>query len=163
MSWKRTPLTKVSEVVTKGTTPTTLGKQFVSSGIPFLRAQNINGSNIILNDELLFIDEATNKLLSRSKIISNDVLLSIAGSIGRSAVVPQHYPLLNCNQAIAIIRPKTDIVSPYFIKYWLDTEDAQRQIYGAKVTATISNLSLGQIKKLEIPLPPLPVQLRFPI
>lgn len=161
MSWKRTPLTKVSEVVTKGTTPTTLGKQFVSSGIPFLRAQNINGSNIILNDELLFIDEATNKLLSRSKIKSNDVLLSIAGSIGRSAVVPEHYPLLNCNQAIAIIRLDTDIVSPYFLKYWLDTEDAQRQIYGAKVTATISNLSLGQIKKLEIPLPPLPEQKRI--
>ena len=161
MSWKKTPLTKVSEIITKGTTPTTLGKQFVSSGIPFLRVQNINGANVILNDELLFIDKSTNQMLSRSIIKSNDVLLSIAGSIGRSAVVPEHLPPLNCNQAIAIIRPKTDNVSPYFLKYWLDTDDAQRQIYGAKVTATISNLSLGQIKQLKMPLPPLAKQKRI--
>lgn len=40
-----------AEVITKGTTPTTLGKAFVENGIPFLRVQNIlNGSILINND-----------------------------------------------------------------------------------------------------------------
>jgi len=161
MKWERVPLAKISEVVTKGTTPTTLGRKFVNSGIPFLRAQNINELNVIFSSDILFIDDETNNLLARSQILSNDILLSIAGTIGRSAVVPNNAPRLNCNQAVAIIRPKIKAIYPYFLKYWLDTKDAQNQIYGAKVTATISNLSLSQIKQLKIPIPPIEEQKRI--
>ena len=90
-----------------------------------------------------------------------DFLITIAGTIGRVAIVPDDFPEANCNQAVAILRFDKSKLLPRYLLHWLTTNDALRQISGKKVTATISNLSLGQIKELEIPLPPLDEQKRI--
>jgi type I restriction enzyme S subunit len=93
-------------------------------------------------------------------IYPRDILISIAGTIGRCAIVSADMPVMNCNQAVAIIR----IAGPLerrFLLHWLKSSDAQGQMAGGKVTLTIANLSLGQIKKLQIPLPPLSEQRRI--
>ena len=160
MKYPRKTVGEVCSIVTKGTTPTTLGKKFTKKGIPFLRIQNLQEGKVVLNEDTLFIDNETDSLLKRSRIQENDVLLSIAGTIGRSAVVNKALPFLNCNQAVAIIR-LNDTVDPHFFKCWLDTSDAQNQICGSKVTATISNLSLSLIKQLKIPIPSIEEQKRI--
>lgn len=155
-----TKLGELCTVVTKGTTPTSLGYDFSENGIPFLRIQNISNNSVSLSD-ILFIDQPTHDALARSKIKAGDFLISIAGTIGRTAIVPDGFPECNCNQAVAILRLNEDALSPRYLLYWLSTKDAINQIYEKKVTATISNLSLGQIKELEIPLPPLEKQKRI--
>lgn len=152
-----TRLSDVTSVITKGTTPTSIGYQFTNKGIGFLRVQNIENGGISLDADLLYIDKETDGALARSRILPNDVLLSIAGTIGRAAVVPENAPQLNCNQALAIIRP-TQSVDPHFLRFWLESEQARDQIVGATVTGTISNLSLGQISNLQFPLFPLMTQ-----
>lgn len=161
MRLKNTTIGNISEVVTKGTTPTTLGDEFVKNGIPFLRVQNINNGKVSYKDDILYIDGSTHQKLSRSIIKPNDVLITIAGTIGRCAVVPENAPSLNCNQAVAIIRPSLAEVFPKFLSYWLSSDEALNQISTSQVTATISNLSLGEIRKLKIPLPPLEEQRRI--
>ncbi len=155
--WEMVELDVVADYVTKGTTPSTLGDSFEDDGIPFLRAQNINNDELILDKDLLFINHETDEKLKRSRILSNDVLITIAGTIGRTAVVPPMNSHLNCNQAVAIIRPSKNIL-PKYLRYVLTTQHILTQISEVKVTATISNLSLTQIKNLKIPLPPLPIQ-----
>ena len=149
----------ITETVTKGTTPTSIGYNFSPKGIPFLRVNNIK-EGLLDTKDVLFIDTETNKALARSVIQPNDVLLSIAGTIGRSTVVPPNSPVMNCNQAVAIIRLSKKVDPQYFC-LWLNSDSAFRQITGSKVTGTISNLSLGCIKKLKIPLPPLEEQKRI--
>lgn len=160
MSWPFTQLADQCEVITKGTTPTTLGFDFVDSGIPFLRVQNIVNGNVNYDKDTLFVDEKTHSTLERSQIQPGDVLVSIAGTIGRAAVVPASAPALNCNQAVAIVRTKSDVFRP-FLRHWLESASAQAQMRGATVTGTISNLSLTQLGKLRLPLPPLPEQRRI--
>jgi type I restriction enzyme S subunit len=160
MSWPSTRLTDLCTVITKGTTPTTLGFEFSDRGIGFLRVQNINGGSVNYEKDILFIDERTHQALARSQIQPGDVLLSIAGTIGRTGVVPEDAPALNCNQALAILRTNGSVFRP-FLRHWLESSDAQRQMLGATVTGTISNLSLTQIGNLRIPLPPLPEQRRI--
>ncbi|MBI1923816.1 restriction endonuclease subunit S [Candidatus Poribacteria bacterium] len=160
MKWPIVKQGDLCKVITKGTTPRTMGHDYVSAGIPFLRAENLQGDEVVLGPDTLFINEETDRLMSRSRICPGDVLLSIAGTIGRGAIVPEGSPRMNCNQAVAIIR----IAGPLdgrFLLHWFKTPDAQSQIVGAKVTVTISNLSLGQIKQLKIPLPPLSEQRRI--
>lgn len=147
-------------VVTKGTTPTSLGFEFLPEGIPFLRIQNLRDRTVTL-EGVLHIDEMAHKALKRSLVKPNDFLITIAGTIGRAAIVPDYFPECNCNQAIAILRFDDEKLWPKYLLYWLSTNDASDQISGKKVTATISNLSLGQIKELEIPLPPLAEQKRI--
>jgi type I restriction enzyme S subunit len=160
VSWPAVRLGDLCSVITKGTTPRTLGREYAFSGVPFLRAENLNNGEIVLDRDTLFIDVSTDELLARSRISPGDVLISIAGTIGRTAIVPADSPRMNCNQAVAIVRISGPL-EPRFLLHWLKTEDAQRQVSGMQVTATISNLSLGQIKELRLPLPALSEQKRI--
>lgn len=153
-------LGELAEVVTKGTTPTTLGHDYVGAGIPFIRANNLVGAYVDPAKDVLFIDETTDDLLKRSRILPGDVLLSIAGTIGRASRVPEHSPAMNCNQAVCIIRCTSEIDGD-FLRYWLESQNAKAQIATSKVTGVISNLSLAEVKSLEIPLPPITEQRRI--
>ncbi|OUC15044.1 MAG: hypothetical protein B0A82_08970 [Alkalinema sp. CACIAM 70d] len=159
MNWQYVSLRSIATVITKGTTPTSIGHGFSDTGIPFLRVHNIHNHHISL-DDVLFIDETTDAALARSRIYPKDVLVSIAGTVGRTTVVPPEAPMMNCNQAVAIIRPQ-DEVNPYYLSYWFNTEAAIQQIQGLQVTGTISNLSLTSLKNLQIPLPSLEEQQRI--
>jgi type I restriction enzyme S subunit len=151
----------ISSVITKGTTPTSVGFEFAESGVPFLRVQNLAGGAVDLTKTPLFISTATHKALSRSTIYPGDVLISIAGTIGRAAVVSSEDPAeMNSNQAVGIIRLKNGVNRRYIL-HWLQSNEAQSQIRGAQVTGTITNLSLTELRKLQIRLPPLAEQKRI--
>lgn len=160
MSWQSIRLGDHCELITKGTTPTTLGFAFSDSGVPFLRVQNIEGGSVNFAGNTLFIDQETHQALQRSQIQPGDVLVSIAGTIGRAGVVLDTAPALNCNQAVAIVRTRGAVYRP-FLRHWLESAGAQGQMRGATVTGTISNLSLSQLGNLKVPLPPLPEQRRI--
>lgn len=157
---KMIQLSEQCELITKGTTPTTLGHSFTDSGVPFIRVENIKAGEVQWNSNPLFISTETHDFLARSKIRGGDVLVSIAGTIGRAGVVPCDAPPLNCNQAVAIIRP-TAGVNRYFLRHWLESKDAVTQITATAVTGTISNLSLTQLGNLKIPLPSIEEQKRI--
>lgn len=151
----------LTSLITKGTTPKTMGLSLSEAGIPFLRAENIRELAVVFGNSPLFIDEQTDEVLSRSRIKRGDVLVSIAGTIGRVGVVPEDAPeRMNCNQAVAIVRVNERLDARY-LAHWLTSEGALQQIARAKVTATISNLSLGEIAGLIVPLRPLPEQRRI--
>ena len=159
MTWLRQSIGDLAIRVTKGTTPTTLGYSFAEAGIPFVRVQNLVEGKVDLSRDPLFIDEETHEVLERSQIQKGDLLISIAGTIGRPAIADIDSPL-NCNQAVAIVRFNGTVDRKYVL-FWLATPDALRQMSSKGVTATITNLSLTQIKSLQIPLPPLAEQKRI--
>lgn len=105
--WKSVVLGELCETVTKGTTPTTLKKQFVSQGINFVKAESILDDHSLDFGKLAFIDDETNTLLSRSVIRENDIIFTIAGTLGRFAYVGADLLPANTNQAVAIIRANT--------------------------------------------------------
>lgn len=160
MSWPRAELKEEARVITKGTTPTTLGYSFTKTGVPFIRAQNLVDGTVSVSADPLFVSDETHQALKRSKIYPKDVLISIAGTIGRTAIVPDDAEEMNCNQAVAIVRTSDKIDRRYML-HWLSSSDALSQVSKSKVTGVISNLSLGQIGALQIPLPPLEEQRRI--
>ncbi|MEA5504869.1 restriction endonuclease subunit S, partial [Halotia wernerae UHCC 0503] len=99
-----------------------------------------------------YIDEKTNDFMGRSRTDSGDVLITIAGSIGRAAVVPKSAPELNMNQAVALVRCN-EYINPYYLYHMIQSHAVQEQISGLTVTSAISNLSLGKIKEIKIPVP----------
>lgn len=147
---RRVELSELASVVTKGTTPTTLGLKFAKSGIPFLRVQNLQAGTVAFGHDALFIDAATDQELRRSRVHPRDLLISIAGTIGRVALVPPDSPRMNCNQAVAIVRLRQPETGAW-LRAWFSSRDALRQLGASAVTATISNLSLGQIRQLKLP------------
>jgi len=144
------PLQELCKVVTKGTTPTTLGKPFISSGINFLKVESILDNHSIDSSKFAYIDEETNTILKRSIIEANDIVFTIAGTLGRFALVDDSILPANTNQAVAIIRPDISKVSPsylysFFIGNW------HNDYYAKRVQQAVqANLSLTTIKSLPI-------------
>jgi len=152
--WEDISLDKCCIKITKGTTPTTLKKQFVESGINFIKVNCIDEKGSFLKDKFDFIDDETNELLNRSKLEKGDILYSIAGTIGRLAMVDDEILPANVNQALAILRVDKSVINPYFVKYCLFDKDITFELHSKIVHAVQPNLSLGEISNTLIPYPP---------
>ncbi len=149
-------LEDLTSLITKGTTPTTNGYKFQDSGINFLKIENIVNGEIDLSTIEMFISEEAHQSQKRSQLEINDVLFSIAGTIGDTAIVKKEHLPMNTNQAIALIRPIEKLNSEFLrrlLSSSISNETTNKQRGGA-----IKNVSLGDIKELELPLPPLQTQ-----
>ena len=152
----------MSDVVTKGTTPTTLGFEFVSAGVRFVKVENITSTGQILKDELMHVTQECHEKLSRSQLCEGDILFSIAGVIGRTAIVPADILPANTNQALAIIRLKkgVDVLKTYLLAA-LSSPYVESQYNDQKKGIAQINLTLKNISDLQIPIPSLAEQERF--
>lgn len=151
-SMTKVPLVDLCLVVTKGTTPTTLGKPFASDGINFIKAESILDSHTIDKNKFAFIDTETNGLLKRSIICSGDIVFTIAGTIGRFALIDDSVLPANTNQAVAIIRADPKLVTPEYL-YSFFLGNWHNDYYTKRIQQAVqANLSLGTIKSLPIPL-----------
>jgi type I restriction enzyme S subunit len=151
-NWEVKKLGELSLVITKGTTPTTYGYRFTDTGIPFLRAEDINNDLVNPKKTEYHISKETHEFMKRSKTEPRDILVTIAGTIGRVAYVPENAPEMNMNQAVAIVRLKP-IVNYLYVFYLLQTKALQKAMKFAEVTGTVTNISLTTLKNLKIPLP----------
>lgn len=146
------PLSKLCHVVTKGTTPTTLGKSFVESGINFIKAESILDDHSIDKNKFAFIDDETNMMLKRSIIQAGDIVFTIAGTLGRFSLVDENVLPANTNQAVAIIRADAEKVLPEHI-YTCFIGEWHNDYYAKRVQQAVqANLSLTTIKSLPIPI-----------
>lgn len=147
--WEIVELVDVCERITKGTTP----KKFADHGINFIKAESLTTGRGFIREKLAFIDDATNNSLSRSQLRKDDVLFSIAGTIGRIArVIPDILPA-NTNQALAIVRANKDRIDPLFIEMLLSREEILHSLAGKTVQAVQANLSLTVLGATEFALP----------
>ena len=150
---KRVRLSEIAELITKGTTPTTLGYNFQEDGVNFLKIECFSENGTYIKEKTAHISEECHEKLKRSKLRTGDILFSIAGAIGRVAVVTEEMLPANTNQALAIIRvTRDDIYLPY-IKLILTSQIVKAQFERKKQGVAQLNISLKDINELEIPLP----------
>lgn len=157
--WEKKKLGEVCELITKGTTPTSVGKDFQNEGINFIKIESLEPNGNIIRNKVAFIDESTHWVLKRSQLKSNDILFSIAGALGRVAIVSENLLPANTNQALAIIRLNNSEAFWYkYIYYFLNAESIQKHILSISVQGAQANLSLLNIYELEIDFPNINIQ-----
>lgn len=144
-------LKEMCSLITKGTTPTTLGKKFVSTGISFIKAESILENHIIDDNKISFIDNDTHELLKRSQMQEYDILLSIAGTIGRFSFISQDYIPANTNQAVSIIRPN-NIMDFIHIYSYFCSEKQNIYFNEQTIQGVQANISLATVGNTPIPL-----------
>ncbi len=157
--WEVKRLREECELITKGTTPTSLGKDFTSSGINFIKIETLEENGKIIKDKVAFIDAETNNFLKRSQLREKDILVSIAGALGRVAVVEADLLPANTNQALAIVRLKlSGNIDHGFLFYYLNSLTIKKYIEAINVQAAQANLSLVNVGDFTISFPSLPEQ-----
>jgi restriction endonuclease S subunit len=145
--------TELSTLITKGESPNWQGFTYHETGVRFITSENILAREIDL-DPAKFISREFHEKLSRSKICAGDVLVNIVGaSIGRAAVVPSEIGEANTNQAVAVIRPRRELIEPKFLLEWFLSPFGQRIVAGQQVNTARANISLSDLRGMHIPCP----------
>ena len=146
--WEQCKLGDLTQLITKGTTPKLKN---IQNGINFIKVENISDDGVISINSYVSEEEHTN-YLSRSILANNDILFSIAGTLGRTAIVKSHLLPANTNQALAIIRLNKSIDVEY-INTFLKSNAIKIYIKKNPTVGAQPNLSLGQVSDLEINIP----------
>jgi type I restriction enzyme S subunit len=159
--WEVLRVKQVSKWVTKGTTPTTGGREFVERGINFVKVESITKTMTIDPSMCAQIDNETHRSQLRSQLALDDVLVTIAGAIGRVAVVHEAILPANTNQAVGIIRIDKSKVKARWLAYALRSELAQDQFALDNVQSAQANLSLSNLGRTIFTAPPMEEQERI--
>lgn len=152
-AWKLRKLGEISSLITKGTTPldkTGNGK------VNFIKIENIDSSSGEIIPEMKISVEEHNGYLKRSQLKENDILFSIAGTLGRVSVVKSNVLPANTNQALAIIRTKEGDLN--YLATVLKGRAVSDFVKKNPTVGAQPNLSLEQVGNLEIPYPSLDEQ-----
>ena len=150
---QRVQLSEIVELITKGTTPTTLGYEFQDEGVNFLKIECFDENGGFIESKVAYISEECHKKMKRSQLKKGDILFSIAGAIGRVAIVTEGMLPANINQALAIIRISDEQVYLPYIKLILTSPIVVEQFERKKQGVAQLNLSLKDINEISIPLP----------
>ena len=146
--WHSVRLGEICSLITKGTTPLDKSGR---GNINFIKVENIDPSsgNIRINQKITTAEHTG--YLKRSQLQADDILFSIAGTLGRVTVIKKENLPANTNQALAIIRLKAGHRD--YVKYFLTGESIKTFIKENPTVGAQPNLSLKQVGSLEIKLP----------
>nr|WP_255609543.1 restriction endonuclease subunit S [Methylosinus sp. Sm6] len=130
----------------------------IEDGVPYIRVVDIQNGSIQLGG----IRKTTREIAEqykRSTISSGDLLLSIRGHVGRMAIVPDQLTGANITQdtaRLAFLGADT-----IYVKSLLETKQAKNWMDQRTKGAAVRGLNLGDLRKMPIALPPLPLQRAF--
>ena len=152
--WAVKRIKQMSSLISKGTTPNTVGEDLADEGVRFLKAENIGKSIAVQQQPEFFISDEVNRKIARSQLQENDVLVIIAGATtGMASILDKAFLPANTNQAVSFIRP-VKVASSKLIVRWLSTEFCQRIIWMGAVQAAQPNLSMEDLGNIPIVVPP---------
>ena len=159
--WQIRRLKDVVSVISKGTTPSTEGEAYTDFGVRYIKAENINDNGSVSENPVFFISESTNKLLNRSILKANDLLLVIAGATtGKIAILkPEQLPA-NTNQAVCFLRLKNKEKETLRYKYYfINSAYVQSLVWLYAVTSAQPNLPMAVLSRFSLYYPPIDEQI----
>lgn len=122
------------------------------TGPLFLRIGNIGYAQLDLDDiERLELPEDLAR--KRARVQANDVLVTITGTIGRCAVVPEHLQEAYINQHTALVRLNQETILPRYLMWFVLSPLGNGQAESAAYGQTKPGLNLTQLRELKLPVP----------
>lgn len=157
--WEEKTLGNVTTKIGSGATPLGGEKSYKLKGISLVRSMNVH-DRYFKELDLAFIDEQQAKDLSIVTLQENDVLLNITGaSVTRCCVMPTKHLPARVNQHVSIIRPKKDILNPFFLNLLLTSKFYKDQLlFTGEQGATRQALTKVQLENFVIHYPNLDEQ-----
>ena len=155
--WKECKLGDIAGKIGSGATPTGGGNSYKTSGMTFIRSQNVEDFKFSI-EGLAFIDEEQASALKNVSVEKNDILMNITGeSVTRCCMAPEEYLPARVNQHVAIIRPLREAADFKYVFYYLHSIKPELNSI-AEIGCTRRALTKEMLENVVIPLPSIPEQ-----
>lgn len=151
--WQEVFLDEVAADITVGHVGP-MASEYVPTGVPFLRSQNVEPLRI--NDtDLKFITPEFHARLKKSALSPGDVVIVRTGKPGACAVIPESLAVANCSDLV-IVRcgPQLD---PRFLAYYVNSV-AVHHVDSHLVGAVQQHFNVGSARRMTLRLPEFPEQ-----
>jgi type I restriction enzyme, S subunit len=124
----------------------------VPDGVPIVRVKDVRNGRIATRDPMR-IDPAREATYARSRLQGGELLLTLVGTVGETAIVPAGLAGWNTARAVGVVPVNAD-VGPHWVQMAMQAPDVRQRI-GARVNTTVqTTLNLRDVADLPIVLPP---------
>jgi type I restriction enzyme S subunit len=157
--WEQKELKEFVDFMTSGSRG--WAKYYSEIGSLFIRINNVKNSRINL-DSVQYVLPPDSMEAIRTKVKSNDLLVTITADLGRTAVISKEIADNSAyiNQHICLLRLKKSC-NPLYFSYFIESSGGIIQIKKLDQTGVKSGLNFNSIKSLQINCPPLELQNQF--
>ena len=131
-----------------------------STGFPLVTSKNVTGGEIDLTDCSLISEADFNKINERSKVDMGDIIMPMIGTVGKPVIVnvKPNFAIKN----VSLIKFKDDSrVLNTFIRSLLQSDYFDDAVLSKVRGGTQKFISLGDIRKLVVIVPPMELQEQF--
>lgn len=123
----------------------------VGHGIPIVRVNNFKDGRIELT-ELMRIEPEIERKYGRTRLQGGEVLLTLVGTVGQVAVVPETLNGFNVARAVAVIHPRE--IDPNWLAICLRSPLSQHLLSSRANTTVQTTINLKDLRALPVPIPP---------
>lgn len=150
--WSYVPLSQLAQTnsITYGVVQP---GRVVEEGVPIIRVNNFKNNRLDVT-ELMCIHPDVETKYRRTRLSGGEVLLTLVGSVGQVAVVPEAFAGFNVARAVAVIHPIQD-VDPNWIALCLQSPLSQYILNSRANTTVQTTVNLKDLRALPIPFPAL--------
>ncbi|MEH6671356.1 restriction endonuclease subunit S [Halopseudomonas sp.] len=134
--------------------------EYVESGVPIIQLKNIKPNAYIAKD-LRYISPKKAGELSRHSYRPGDVVIAKLGAVGTACIIPEDSPAGVIVADVVRFRGRSDRIDHRYLCYFMNSSTGQRAVAKLSRGTTRVRTNLSDLKKVEIPLPPLPEQKRI--
>nr|WP_312196633.1 restriction endonuclease subunit S [Brucella anthropi] len=128
--------------------------EYTPDGVPTLAIHNLSGNFV---DNIHRAPASVERAYQRSRVAPGDVVISIKGTIGEIALIPQHFAG-NLSRELAKLRFNKGLIIPEFFLHLYASPAFRRYTSSLIVGSTRAELSIDTLRKMQVPVPDLYVQ-----
>ncbi|WP_256010213.1 restriction endonuclease subunit S [Desertivirga xinjiangensis] len=148
--WAISNLKNIADFITDGEHAT---PKRTETGYYLLSARNVQDGYISLEKVDYVPEDEYERIRMRCNPEANDILISCSGTVGRVSIVPENLKFVMVRSA-ALLKLQSNPEIAKYVEFALRSDIGQSQISRLQKSTAQSNIFLGPIGKIVIPLPP---------